>query len=55
MLRHSFATMMVDNGCPLIALQYILGQSNPRQTEQYVHLGSTYLKKNFDEYGPKIE
>lgn len=55
MLRHSFATMMVDNGCPLIALQYILGHSNPRQTEQYVHLGSTYLKKNFDEYGPKIE
>jgi integrase/recombinase XerC/integrase/recombinase XerD len=55
MLRHTFASMMVDNGCPLIALQYILGHANPRQTEQYIHLGSTYLKKSFDDFGPKIE
>jgi len=52
MLRHTFASMMVNNGCPLIALQYILGHSNPRQTEQYIHLGSNYLRKNFDDHFP---
>jgi integrase len=54
MFRHTFATIMIENGCSLVALQYILGHSNPMQTEKYMHLGRTYLKKNFDDHKPKI-
>lgn len=54
MFRHTFATMMIENGCPLVALQFILGHSKPQQTERYMHLGKTYLKGNFDAYKPKI-
>jgi site-specific recombinase XerD len=52
--RHTFATMMIDNGCPLIGLQLLLGHSRPEQTEQYLHLGNSFLKKHFDQFKPKI-
>jgi integrase len=52
--RHTFATMMIENGCPLVGLQLILGHSRPEQTEQYLHLGDGYLKRHFDQYKPKI-
>lgn len=54
MFRHTFATMMIENGCPLVALQYILGHSRPQMTERYMHLGSSYLKKNYDSFKPKL-
>jgi len=52
--RHTFATMMIDNGCPLVGLQLLLGHSRPEQTEQYLHLGNSYLKRHFDEFKPKL-
>ena len=55
MLRHTFATMLVENGCPLVALQYVLGHKDPKTTEIYMHMSTGYLKKNYDLYSPKID
>lgn len=54
MFRHTFATMMIENGCSLVGLQFILGHSNPKQTERYMHLGNSYLKSEFDLHKPKL-
>lgn len=54
MLRHTFATMLVENGCPLVPLQYVLGHSDPKTTEIYMHMSTGYLKKNYDMYSPKL-
>lgn len=55
MFRHTFATLMVENGCPLVALQNLMGHSRPEQTEKYMHFGISYLKRNFDMYKPKFD
>lgn len=49
-LRHSFATNICDNGAPLPIAQKMLGHSNLRTTERYVHTFDGHLKQYFDQY-----
>jgi len=44
-LRHSFATHLLDSGVPLHKVQRILGHGSLRSTSIYIHLAKDFLKE----------
>lgn len=49
-LRHSFATHMVQNGCGAFHLQKMLGHADISTTQIYVHLGSKDLRTAYTQF-----
>ncbi len=49
-LRHSFATHLIECGADIRSVQELLGHENVVTTEIYTHLANNFIKDNYNEY-----
>lgn len=53
MLRHTFATHLLEEGAPINAIKEILGHSNLVSTQIYTHTSIKHLKEVYDKFHPR--
>lgn len=53
-LRHTSASLMAEDGTPLMAIGKVLGHSNARTTERYAHIGEKVASKAAESLGKRL-
>ncbi|NMC77084.1 MAG: site-specific integrase [Candidatus Methanofastidiosa archaeon] len=53
-IRHTFATQFIENGGDILILKNIMGHSDIKTTEGYVHENANMIKKGYDKACPEF-
>ena len=54
-LRHTFATTMLDNGADIRTIQQLLGHASLSTTEVYTHVGFEQMRKSYNMAHPRAK